>query len=365
VMIGFYFLTLLIATYDKILPIFVSVFKLSRTPAKQTLIKFTMKLPIKWADFNQATNIITRRRFKLVRSQEGLLHFEKGKWSKTSSMVAHISLFMILFGVIFSIATSFKSTAALVPGEQASIKYIVDKADIKGTYVKSDKENWSIKINRFWMDYHPNGAVKQYYSDISVLDNTTSAELLKKTIFVNEPLIYNGVYFYQASWGVSHLEVKINGKQQKVILQPLKNEQGSVSDKIKLGDTDYIFFLDKQNRAFVFDLEAQPVAELGKETPVQVSGQAVEMLDIVLFTGLQVKCDPGIPAVYVGFIMLIMACIINFFSYNQLWLIENAGKFFLVGKATRGDYLLEQEINKIADLIEIDKISLVKDTTNV
>jgi len=362
-MIALYFVTLSVATYDKIWPIFKAVFRKAKTPAKVTLMKFSINLEIKGADFNQAKNIISKRHFKLINEQDGLLHFEKGKLSKTSSMVAHISLFLILAGVVLSIASSFKSMISLVPGEQATIKHLVDKAEIKGTFVQKDKENWSIKVNKFWMDFHPNGAVKQYYTDISVIDNTTSQELLKKTIFVNEPLIYNGVYFYQTSWGVSHLEVKINGKQQRIMLQPLKNEQGNVSDKVTFGENKYVFFLDKQNKAFIFDLQAQPISELTKDVVSEVNGTKLELKDVVLFTGLQVKDDPGIPTIYTGFIMLIIACFINFFSYSQLWLMENSGKYYLVGRTDRGGYLLEQEINKIADMIEIDKVSLEKDTT--
>lgn len=360
-----FFITLSISTYQVIWPIFLSIFKPSKTPAIRHLMRYPMILPISGADFSQSKNIFSKRGYKLANEQEGLLHFEKGKWSKSSAMIAHISLFTILFGVIFSMLTSFKSTAALVPGEQITIKQVVDKADLKGKLVTTENQNWSIKVNSFKMTYHPNGMVKQYYSDLSVLDNATKLELLRKTIYVNEPLVHNGVYFYQASWGVSHLSMVINGKPMNVTLQPLQNEQGNVSDKMKFGGNEYVLFLDKSNQVYVFDLNAQPVAQLNKNEQSDVNGTKLELKDVVLFTGLQIKEDKGIPLVYIGFIILIVSLIINYFSYNQLWLIENSGKYYLVGKATRGQYLLEKEINKIADLIEIDKNVMTKNKSHM
>ncbi len=360
-----FYITLSITTYQVIWPIFLSIFKKSKTPAKRHLMRYPMLLEIAGADFKQSQNVITKSKYKLVNEQEGLLHFEKGKWSKSSAMIAHISLFTILFGVLFSMLTSFKSTAALVPSETISIKQVVDKADLKGKLVTTDNQNWSLKVNSFKIDYYPNGMIQQYYSDLSVLDNATKSELLRKTIFVNEPLVYNGVYFYQASWGISHLDLVIDGKRQNVSLQPLKNEQGNVSEKMMLSGKEYVFFMDTKNQVFVFDLDAQPVAQLTKNIESDVSGSKIELKEVVLFTGLQVKEDKGIPLVYTGFIILIVSLIINYFSYNQLWLIENSGKYYLVGKATRGQYLLEKEISKIADLIEIDKNILTKNKSHV
>lgn len=364
IMILFY-ITLSISTYQVIWPIFLSIFKKSKTPAIKHLMRYPTILEVAGVDFNQSKNIITKKGYKLTNEKEGLFHFEKGKWSKSSAMIAHISLFTILFGVIFSMLTSFKSTAALVPNEKITIKRIVDKADLRGKLVNTDSQDWSLKVNSFKINYYPNGQIQQYYSDLSVLDNKTNAELLRKTIFVNEPLVYNGVYFYQASWGVSHLQMVIDGKAQDVALQPLQNDQGNVSDKIALGNNQYVLFLDKKNQVFAFDLDAQPVAQLFKDQNTDVNGSKLELKDIVLFTGLQVKEDKGIPLVYIGFIILIVSLIINYFSYNQLWLIENSGKYYLVGKATRGQYLLEREISKIADLIEIDKNIVTKNKSHI
>ncbi|MFN8671346.1 MAG: cytochrome c biogenesis protein ResB [Candidatus Sericytochromatia bacterium] len=351
--LGTFFVVLTMSSMDIVLPKFKMVLKKTFTPSKKALLNYPILLEIKGADFSQAKRTISNK-FKLVSESEGLLHFEKNKFSKSSAIVSHISLYLILAGVSWGLLTSFKSSAPLTPNESISIAQIVQRSDFKGKLVQDDKDNWSLKVNSFKIDYHPNGMIKQYYSDLSVLDNNDK-ELLRKTIYVNEPLVYNGVYFYQASWGISHLDVKIDGKQQNINLQPLKNNVGNVSNKVKLGNNEYVFYLDSKNNSYIFDLNAQPVVQLLKDSPVEVEKQKIELNDVVLFTGLQVKKDPGIPLVYIGFIILIVALIINFYAHSQIWLIENEGKYYLIGKAERGEALLIQDINKIADVIEIDK----------
>jgi len=51
-------------------------------------------------------------------------------------------------------------------------------------------------VNRFWIDYTPTGGIDQFYSDISVLDKQEK-RLSARRFFVNEPLRYRGVTFYQ------------------------------------------------------------------------------------------------------------------------------------------------------------------------
>lgn len=349
-----FFVALSLSTYEIVFPLFRTTFKKTVTPSKVAILRMPMLLEISGFNIEQSKNLITKKRYNVINEDKSLVHFEKNKWAKTSAMVSHISLFLILIGISLSILTSFKGTAALVPSEQISLKRIVDKADTKGKFVNVDNENWSIKVNSFKMDFHPNGMVKQYYSDLSVIDDISNKELTRKTIFVNEPLVYNNVYFYQASWGISHLSVLIDNVPTNIDLQPLKNEQGSVSDKKKIGNNEYIFFLNKNNEVYVFDLQAQPVAQLIKNQISAVENTNIELKDIVLFTGLQVKKDLGIPLVYVGFVVLILALCINFFSYAQVWILEHEGKYYIAGKASRGANLMEQELNKIADLIEIE-----------
>jgi cytochrome c biogenesis protein len=70
-------------------------------------------------------------------------------------------------------------------------------------------KDWSVRVNRFWIDYTPQGGINQFYSDLSVLDNQ-GQEVDKQTIYVNKPLRYRGVTFYQTDWGIAAVQVRLN-----------------------------------------------------------------------------------------------------------------------------------------------------------
>ena len=56
-----------------------------------------------------------------------------------------------------------------------------------------------MRNNRFWLETYPSGQPKKYASDLSVMEN--GREVLRKTITVNDPLVYKGVWFYQSGYG--------------------------------------------------------------------------------------------------------------------------------------------------------------------
>jgi len=55
--------------------------------------------------------------------------------------------------------------------------------------------SWSLRVNRFWIDYTPAGGIDQFYSDISVLDKQEK-EVKRKTILLTS-LCVTDVTFYQ------------------------------------------------------------------------------------------------------------------------------------------------------------------------
>lgn len=65
---------------------------------------------------------------------------------------------------------------------------------------------FSIKLERFYIDYYTTGMPSSFKSDVEVTDLQTN-ESFKQTIEVNEPLRYKGVTVYQSSFddGGSHL----------------------------------------------------------------------------------------------------------------------------------------------------------------
>src|SRR5690606_9594638 len=67
---------------------------------------------------------------------------------------------------------------------------------------------FTLKLNRFIIDYYSTGMPKLFVSEVVVTDHATG-ESFPATIKVNEPLIYKGIAFYQSSFddGGSHLKL--------------------------------------------------------------------------------------------------------------------------------------------------------------
>ena len=339
------FLSLGIATFEKIIPISKLVF--SKTDISKINLSNSSLKRYEITNLENTKAKIKANGFKLISEigeNENLVYFEKNKWSRLSPLISHISLFIILFGVIVTNLTSFKNFIILTPPEEILIQKVITDSETKGKLVFSKNENWSVRANKFWKSYYKNQEmIKQYYTDISIIDNNTKNEIFRKTISVNEPLLYRNIYFYQSSWGIGYITVKIDNKDEKISLNLLDN-YGYVSKKVKIGKNNYVFYVDRKNSVYVFDLHGKLIDLLEKNVKTKIENVAIELNNLIEFTGLQVKKDLGIPFVYFGFVILIIALIINFFAYKQIYLIKDDGKFYIIGKSNKNTYLFNQEL---------------------
>jgi len=54
-------------------------------------------------------------------------------------------------------------------------------------------------------------------------------------------------------------------------------------------------------------------------------------------TGLQLKSDPGVPLVYVGFALCLVTSIMSLWPYRQVWAIQEDEALLLIGGKTNRD----------------------------
>src|SRR5690606_21248382 len=69
---------------------------------------------------------------------------------------------------------------------------------------------FSIKLNRFVVDYYSTGMPSDFASEVEITDRETG-EKFSRTIRVNEPLTYKGVTVYQASFDDGGSSVAVRG----------------------------------------------------------------------------------------------------------------------------------------------------------
>ncbi|MGK2943735.1 MAG: cytochrome c biogenesis protein ResB [Desulfuromonadales bacterium] len=125
---------------------------------------------------------------RLDRGDSLLLFSQKGAWTRLGVYVVHLSILIILVGAITGSFFGFQAYVFLPEGRATS-----------NIFLRKDKEpyplGFKLQCDRFEKTFYPNGMVKQYRADLSILDPEREG-LYKKSIIVNDPLTYQGLNFY-------------------------------------------------------------------------------------------------------------------------------------------------------------------------
>jgi cytochrome c biogenesis protein len=236
------------------------------------------------------------------------------------------------------------------------VKNIIDAGPFALARIPKD---WSVRVNRFWIDYTSTGSIDQFYSDLSVLDNQEQ-EVDRKTIYVNSPMRYHGVTFYQTDWGIAGIRVKLNNSPVfQIPMAPLNtNGQGKIwgtwiPTKPDLSEGVSILAKDLQGMVLIYDSGGKLIDTVRAGMATQVNGITLKILEVVGSTGLQIKADPGIPIVYSGFGLLMLGVVMSYFSHSQIWALQKDGRLYVGGKTNRAQVTFEREMLEILDTLSL------------
>ena len=117
-----------------------------------------------------------------------------------------LSIICILIGSIFGAVKGFNAQEFVPKSEIFHIQNIVKS----GNLAKIPQQTF--RINDFWVNYNKTGLIKQFQSDISIL-NGKGNEVLRKTISVNNPLVFKDLTLYQTDWGITGVRIKMSNNQ--------------------------------------------------------------------------------------------------------------------------------------------------------
>lgn len=297
---------------------------------------------------------LQQRRYLVFREGDKL-YARKGLVGKIGPIIVHASMLMILGGSVWGSMTGFMAQEMVPSGETFHIQNIVDAGPWAEPQIPKD---WSVKVNRFWIDYTPDGNIDQFYSDLSVLDRE-GTEVDRQTIYVNKPLKYQGVTLYQADWSIAAVRVRVNNSPilQLPMTELNTNGQGRIwgtwiPTKPDLSAGVSLIAKDLQGTLIIYGADGKLLTTIRAGMATEVNGVTLTIDEVVGSTGLQIKADPGIPFVYTGFALLMLSVMMSYVSHSQIWALQKGDRLYVGGKTNRAQVLFEREVVEILDRLE-------------
>ena len=276
--------------------------------------------------------------------QKNIVYCYKGLIGRIAPILVHFSMVLILIGTIVGSLFGFKAQEIVPKTEQFHIQNILANGPL--THIPET----SVRINDFWINYSKSKTISQFYSDLSILDSEGS-EIDRKTISVNYPLIYKGLYYYQTDWNLIGLRFKTNNNE--VLEYPLVNALNN-QNKVWLTwiatnstlNTGLIVIIDNlEGYCSVYNELGVFLGNLELNETVNFNG-ALTLLEIMSSTGLQIKTDLGIPIIYSGFLLLMISTLVSYITYSQIWIVEKQKQLFIGGTTNRAIFDFELEFFK-------------------
>jgi cytochrome c biogenesis protein len=269
------------------------------------------------------------RGFRIVttRDERGIHVFgDRFRYAPFGTVVAHLSIVVVVAGVLLGSAFGFRDTAFTVPiGTPVDVGY--------GTGL-------SVLARSFTDSYSTeNGAPSDYASDLVVYRG--GEQVAAKSIRVNEPLTIGDVTFYQSFFGPA-TDIRIADETGSVLYAqgvPLLwdtrdgNERAGRFDLPQKGLTVVVVSaasgkVSSQVRAGQVQVELYPLggsapvatAILDQGKPATIDGLTVTFEREQQFTGLIVAKDPGVPLVWGGAVLLVLGmCTVFFLRNRRTW----------------------------------------------
>ncbi len=299
--------------------------------------------------------------FKKVEKEikEGYLFFRDfNRWSYLSVYIVHLSLVFILLGGLIGVIWGFKGNLVLIEGETSN--QIMPFGKKEPIFL-----DFYLKLNKFTIELYPNGMPKEYISNVTVIDKNKKIDALIK---VNHPLQYKNITFYQASYDEvpqfiisiekngkkeiktldSMLPLNIDNKYDIFLETYMRHQGGFLVAKIRIVNED----TGEQQIGFL--VEGKPLTVNFGNEKITLNMEGVKPLYMSI---LQVKKDPGVVLVYLGFICMILGLLaVYFFEPKTFWIYvkpDNKGVLINLGaKAKRERDTLILKLQDLAKKLE-------------
>jgi cytochrome c biogenesis protein len=323
---------------------------------------------------------------RIVREKNFSLFGERNRFSEIAVYIVHASLLLIFLGTNIDALLGWRGFVTLTRGQQSS--------QVKPQNGSPHNLPFAVRCDGAGQENYADGTPKRWWSDLSVLEN--GKVTLRKQIVVNEPLVYRGIRFYQASYGKT-------GKVDSVVLTATPRDGQAPKDiTIGLNETlpldadttvrlaefipDYVVSdgqvyarsNELQNPAAHLIVESKksgesmnvwlppiPGLEQNASSPYAFEGKDVHM---AYFTGLEVSHEPGQWSVWAGVVLMgIGLALVFYFVHTRIWVVpvrhaSGQLQLWIGGIANKNKDAFEQHFNDLVMQIESElKLSVRAD----
>jgi cytochrome c biogenesis protein len=272
----------------------------------------------------------------------------KGLIGRVGPVIVHLSIICILIGSIFSAIRGFNAQEFVPKSELFHIQNVVKSGNL------ATIRQQVFRINDFWVNYNKSGLIKQFQSDISVLTGKGD-EILRKTISVNNPLVFQGLTMYQTDWGITGIRIKVSNKNS-IIQLPVSRISDSTQKLwvswLPLNNPEktglLMVFNNARGKVDLYNEKAVYLTKIGIGQSSNTSDSLfINLIELITSTGIQIKADPGINIIYVGFGFLIISSFVSYISFSEIWFLETTDNILFGGQTNRAKVKFNIEMEKI------------------
>lgn len=300
-----------VLTLNKEMPFF-RAREIKRLPVHRTLC---LKGGQETAALAQLSALLTRSGYK-VRVDGRNLKAEYGKLGRLAPTTTHIGLLSLLLGVTITSWTGFNGFEPILLDEALDFK------DAKHAKLWVGKlPDFTCRVDATRRENYPTGEAKQWFSTLSVVRG--GKVVSTQEISVNNPLSFEGVDVYQSSWGLAKLEVSFNGNKRVLDLNPMGQKYACFLPL----DPDTVMIMSLQSEGRELRVFAKRKNwEAPKLLGVVPVGQGLALGEVMMkfervipITGLQYKCDPGLPVTYFAFAVIMIGVLLASIPHRHVW----------------------------------------------
>jgi cytochrome c biogenesis protein len=314
---------------------------------------------------------------RIVGEKSFSLFAERNRISEMAVYIVHASLLLIFMGGIVDGLFGWNGFLMLNRGEQSN------QVALHDTSIRHMP--FAVRCDNAGQENYADGSPKKWWSQLAVLQD--GREVLRKEIVVNDPLVYQGVRFYQSSYGP-------NGRVEKLILAATPAGTTNIPKDVAIGPDETVAldenttlrmaefipdYVVRDGQVYTRSAEVEnPAVHLLVES--KSSGKAVNVwlppipgfeenarspyqfeakdLQMGHFTGLQVSHEPGQWTVWAGVILMGFGLAVVFYLVHmRFWIVpvRNAqGQLMLWvgGAANKNKDVFEERFRKLVKEIE-------------